>query len=118
MREENKQEVARQAMLKMADVEFRRLTCEQLISDAERAGIDLKLAPEMDTETILTILHNNLLTLEQRDTHAFFQWMYLLDLNERLVSKVLAEDPTMHLLASHVLERAAFKVFFRRYWKG
>jgi hypothetical protein len=115
---DKKKEVVRQAMEKMNDMVFRQLTCEQIESDAQRAGVELRWKDTDDLDSISFCLRDALYGTQQSNNQAFLQWMYLLDVPEREFAQSVTEDPSMHLLAIIVLQRAAFKVFFRTHWKG
>lgn len=118
MQADKKEEVVRQAMEKMNDASFRYLTCAQIESDAQRAGVEFSWKNTDDIETIQSGLTEVISETAQNNTQAFFQWMYLLDVPEREFSHSVHADPSMHQLALIVLQRAAFKVFFRTHWKG
>lgn len=118
MRPDKKEQVIRQAMEKMTDAEFRRLTCAQIESDAHRAGVEFSWKNTDNLESIQSSLTEVISDTVRTNAQAFFQWMYLLDVPERAFSHSMHEDPSMHQLALIVLQRAAFKVFFRTHWKG
>jgi hypothetical protein len=118
MQGEKKEDVVRQAMEKMTDAAFRHMTCAQIESDAQRAGVELNWKNTDDLESIQMDLREVLSDTEKKQPQAFFQWMYLLDVPERAFSHSMQADPSMHQLAIIVVQRAAFKVFFRTHWKG
>jgi len=99
-----------------------RQTALQIIKDFNEFAIDITFSGNSENayHELLDQLIPNIDTILKRDMHQFFNMLYRIDLNEKLIFKTEALFPDMNkaeVISHLIIQRDLKKVLIRNYYK-